>query len=114
MAVGGPGDNVLFPKSGEKASQADCLQLIVFYPSVFCKATRPPQTYVLPWALKRETEEGTLSWDTGSWGGPRYPFMRSFIVCLLSVVPGMILVFVLGIEDKQSWASRSSCSRKGR
>lgn len=81
--------------------------------SILLFSVRPPDL-LPPWVLKRETEEGTLSWDTGSWGGPRYPFMHSFIVRLLSVVPGMILVFMSGIEDTQSWASRSSCSRKGR
>lgn len=76
MAVGGPGDNVLFPKSGEKASQADCLQLIVFYPFVFCKATRPTSSLGV--------KEGDRGGDTqlGHWelGRSSLP-IHAFIYC---------------------------------
>lgn len=56
MGVGGQGTgrvSALFCfQSREDALQADCLQLIVFYPSVFCKATRASTDPLLPLGVK--------------------------------------------------------------
>lgn len=56
VGVGGRGTgrvSALFCfQSREDALQADCLQLIVFYPSVFCKATRASTDPLLPLGVK--------------------------------------------------------------
>lgn len=110
---------VLALKSWEKASKADCLRPIVFYFSVSSRLLMASTDLLPSLGVKAGRERGgTLGWNATEMGRSHivgrtqtHSSIQSFTMCLLSVILGLIFVFVLRIKE-QGWASGSSWSRR--